>query len=63
MHKKRVCIDFEIKNLGEKHDFYVQNDKLLPGDVFNNFRNMYLEIYGLDPVHFFSASGLAWQAD
>ena len=26
MHVKRVCKDFEIKNLGEYHDLYFQND-------------------------------------
>ena len=31
-------------------------------DVFENFRNMYLDIYGLDPVYFVSAHGLAWEA-
>ena len=62
MHAERVCKDFEIKNLGEKHNLYVQNDTLLPADVFNNFRNMHLEIYGLDPAHFISASGLAREA-
>ena len=31
-------------------------------DVFENFRNMYLEIYELDPAKFLSAPGLAWQA-
>ena len=35
---------------------------LLLGDVFNNFGNMGLEIYGLDPAHFLSAPGLGWQA-
>ena len=44
MHAKRVCKDFEIKNLGEYHDFYVQSDILLSADVFKNFRNMCLEI-------------------
>ena len=28
-HKKRVCKDFEIKNLAEYYDFYVQIDALL----------------------------------
>ena len=37
MHTKRVCKDFEIKNLGEYHDFYVQRDTLLKADVFNSF--------------------------
>ena len=39
-----------------------QSDTLLLADVFENFRNMCLEIYELDPVYFVSAPGLAWQA-
>ena len=31
-------------------------------DVFENFRNKCIEIYELDPGHFLSAPGLAWQA-
>ena len=31
-------------------------------DVFENFRDKCIEIYELDPVHFLSAPGLAWQA-
>ena len=52
-HTKRVCKDFEIKNLGEHHDLYVQSDTLLLADVFENFRTMCLEIYELDPANFF----------
>ena len=61
-HAKRVCKDFEIKNLGEYYDLYVQSDTLLLADVFENFRNMCLKIYTLDPRKFLSAAGLAWQA-
>ena len=53
---------FEIKNLGEYHDLYVQNYTLLLSDIFENFRNMCLSIYELDSVYFLSAPGLAWQA-
>ena len=28
-HAKRVCKDFEVRNLGEYHDLYVQRDTLL----------------------------------
>ena len=41
---------------------YVQIDTLLIADVFENFRNKYIEIDELDPAHILSAPGLAWQA-
>ena len=53
---------FEINIQGEYHYLYVQCDTLLPADVFENFRDKCIEIYGLDPAHFLSAPGLAWQA-
>ena len=46
-HAKRVCKDFEIKSSEEYNDFYVQSNTLLSADVFENIRNMCLEIYGL----------------
>ena len=48
-HAKRVCKDHEIKDLREYHHLYVQSDTLLLADVFENFRNMCLEIYEVDP--------------
>ena len=50
------------KNLGDYHDLHVQSDKLLLADVFENFRNMCIKVYKLDPAHCLSAPGLAWQA-
>ena len=61
-HVKKVWEAFEIKNLGEYHDLYVQCNTLLLADVFENFRDKCIEIYELDPVYFVSAPGLAWQA-
>ena len=60
MHGKRVCKDFEIKNLGEYHDLYLKSGTLLLS-VFENFRKMYLKIYELDSVKFLSDPGSAWQ--
>ena len=59
-HVKKVWKAFEIKNLGEY--LYVQCDTFLLADVFENFRNKCIEIHVLDPAHFLSAPGLAWQA-
>ena len=50
------------KEKREYHDLYVQSDTLLLADVFENFKNMCLEIYEPDPEKFFSAPRLAWQA-
>ena len=40
----------------------MQSDTLLLADVFKNFRDMCLKEYELDPAHFLSLPGLAWQA-
>ena len=59
-HAQKTCDVFEIKNLGEYQNLYVQSDTLLLADVFENFRNKCLNIYELDQIYF--APGLAWQA-
>ena len=51
-----------LSNLGEYHDLYVQSDTLLLSDVFKNFRKTCLKVYELDPAHYLSLPGLAWQA-
>ena len=57
-----LCKELKIKNLAEYHDLYVQCDTLLLADVFVNFRDKCIIIYGLDPANCLSAPGLAWQA-
>ena len=60
---QKVWEVFQIKNLGEYYDLYVQSDTLLLANpLFENFRDKCIEIYGLDPVHFLSAPGSAWQS-
>ena len=61
-HANNVFKVFKLENLGDYHDLYVQSDTLLLADVFNNFRDMCIKEYELDPAHFLSLPGLAWQA-
>ena len=61
-HSNNVFKRFKLKYLGEYHDLYLQSDTLLLADVFENFRKTCLKVYELDPAHFLSLPGLAWQA-
>ena len=61
-HGNNVFKQFKLKILGEYHDLYIQSDTLLLADVFENFRNMCIKVYELNPAHFLSLPGLAWQA-
>ena len=61
-HAHKVWNTFRLNNIGECHDLYVQTAMLVLADVFENFRDTCQKIYKLDPAHFVSAPGLAWQA-
>ena len=62
IHAKKVWEVFEIKSMEGYHNLYNETDVLLLADVFENFRNICLENYKLDPAHYFTAPGLAWDA-
>ena len=61
-HGNNVFKSFKLESLGDYHDLYVQSDTLLLADVFENFRDMCIKEYELDPAHFLSLPGIAWQA-
>jgi len=54
--------EFNLTTLGELQDHYVKKDVLLLCDVFEEFRNVCLANYGLDPTHYFTSPGLAHDA-
>ena len=58
-HGNNVFKGFKLENLGDYHDLYVQSDTLLSADVFENFRDMCINVYELEPAHFVSLPGLA----
>ena len=51
-HGNNMFKSFKLDNLGDYHDLYVKSDTLLLADVFENFRDMCLKEYELDPAHF-----------
>ena len=61
-HAREVWKTFEMKNLEDYHNLYNKVDVLLLSDVFENFRNICCKNYKLDPAHYFTAPGLAWDA-
>ena len=40
----------------------METDVKLLADVFENFRNLCQEQYGLDPAHYYTSPGLSWDA-
>ena len=61
-HAKDVWNTFNLQNMGEYHDLYLKTDILLLTDVFENFRKTCLTYYKLDPLHYITSPGLAWDA-
>ena len=61
-HAKEVWKEFGIKDLGEYHDLYLKMDVLLLADVFEEFRNVCMENYSLDPAWYYTSPGLSWDA-
>ena len=61
-HARKVWRDFGIRNLGEYHDLYLKTDIILLANVFEAFRKVCSDNYGLEPAHFYTAPGSAWKA-
>ena len=61
-HAQEVWKTFEMKNLEDYHNLYNKVDVLLLSDVFENFRDICIKKYNLDPAHYYTAPGLAWDA-
>ena len=61
-HAQGVWKTFKMKNLEDYHNLYNNVYVLLLADVFENFRDICIKNYNLDPAHFYTAPGLAWDA-
>ena len=61
-HSIKIWKEDKIKNLEQYHDLYLKIDVLLLAEIFENFRNVYLKHYELDPAHYYTSPGLSWDA-
>ena len=61
-HAQNVWNTFKCQTMRDYHDLYLKSDVLLLADVFENFRRTCLKHYKLDPAHYYTSPGLAWDA-
>ncbi|XP_031558177.1 uncharacterized protein LOC116294670 [Actinia tenebrosa] len=61
-HALDVWQKHDCQTMGDYHDIYLRSDVVLLADVFQSFRKMAMEYYGLDPANFYTAPGLSWSA-
>ena len=61
-HAHAVWDEFDMKTFKDYHDLYNVSDVLLLADVFENFRDVCMKNYQLDPAWYYTAPGLAWDA-
>ena len=61
-HAQNVWKEFNCKTMRDYHDLHLKTDVLLLADVMENYRNVCIDNYGLDPLWYYTAPGLAWDA-
>ena len=61
-HAQKVWRVFKMEHFKDYHNLYNETDVLLLADVFESFRNICIKNYKLDPAHYYTAPGLAWDA-
>ena len=61
-HACKVWKEFKCQTFRDYHDLYMTSDVLQLADVFENFRDMAVSTYRLDPAHYCTAPALSWDS-
>ena len=59
---QKVWREFNIENMQQYHDLYLNLNVFLLVDVFENFRQTCIMDYGLDPAHYYTLPGFTFGA-
>src|SRR5581483_11681961 len=61
-YAKKIWAETKCKTFKDYHDIYLMTDVLLLADCMQEFRRVTYETYGLDPLWYYTAPGLFWDA-
>ena len=61
-HAMKVWRHFGCQTLGDYSDLYLKVDVLLLADVFENFRDLCMKTYNLDPAFYYTAPGFSFDS-
>ena len=61
-HAQTVWKEFECKTLKDYLNLCNKSDVLILADIFENFRDLCINAYKLDPSWYYTSPGLAWDA-
>jgi hypothetical protein len=59
-HARDVWTTFNCQKFKDYHDLYLKSDVVLLADVFENFRDLSLKTYELDPAQYVTTPSLTW---
>jgi hypothetical protein len=59
---KNIWTAFDCQTFKDYHDLFLKADALLLSDVFENFRDVSMANYCLDPAHYSTTPSLTWDA-
>lgn len=57
---QKIWKTFNLKTMREYTNLYLKTDVLLLADIFENFRDNCIEMYELDPAHYYTLPGYSW---